>query len=184
MMIEPTESESKEELDRFCDAMISIHAEIQAIETGKVDKRTTSSKTRRTPREAVVSDKWDRPYSREQAAFPAPWTARAQVLASRRPHRQRLRRPQSRLLVRRHGSLPELTGETAIKRNGDGPSPLLELKRVNQNWRLESRQNRQVWKPALRRAGILRLPVHGTFQSRVPFPHPVKAAVAMLPRIF
>jgi glycine dehydrogenase len=74
MMIEPTESESKEELDRFCEAMISIHAEILEIESGKVDKQNNVIKNAPHTAEAVVSDKWNRPYSREQAAFPTKWT--------------------------------------------------------------------------------------------------------------
>jgi glycine dehydrogenase len=74
MMIEPTESESKIELDRFCEAMISIHAEIEAVVSGKVDKKNNVLKNAPHTAEQVVSDKWDRPYSREQAAYPAPWT--------------------------------------------------------------------------------------------------------------
>jgi glycine dehydrogenase len=74
MMIEPTESESKEELDRFCEAMISIHAEIQAIESGAADKQNNVVKNAPHTAEAVVSDNWDHPYSREQAAFPTKWT--------------------------------------------------------------------------------------------------------------
>ena len=73
MMIEPTESEPREELDRFCEALISIHAEIKAIETGRVDKQNNVIKNAPHTAEAVVSEKWDRPYPREQAAFPAPW---------------------------------------------------------------------------------------------------------------
>ncbi|HEX7863190.1 MAG TPA: aminomethyl-transferring glycine dehydrogenase [Verrucomicrobiae bacterium] len=73
MMIEPTESESKEELDRFCEAMISIHGEIKTIETGRVDKQNNVIKNAPHTAEAVISEKWDRPYPREQAAFPAPW---------------------------------------------------------------------------------------------------------------
>ncbi len=73
MMIEPTESESKEELDRFCEALISIHAEIKAIETGRADKTNNVLKNAPHTAESVVSEKWDRPYPREQAAFPAPW---------------------------------------------------------------------------------------------------------------
>ncbi len=73
VMIEPTESESKGELDRFCDAMISIHAEIKAIENGRADKTNNVLKNAPHTAEAVISDKWDRPYPREQAAFPAPW---------------------------------------------------------------------------------------------------------------
>jgi glycine dehydrogenase len=73
MMIEPTESESKEELDRFCDALIAIHAEIQAIEAGRVDRQNNVIKNAPHTAAAVISDKWDRPYPREQAAYPAPW---------------------------------------------------------------------------------------------------------------
>jgi glycine dehydrogenase len=74
MMIEPTESESMEELDRLCDALIAIHGEIEAIESGKADARDNLLKNAPHTAEAVVSDKWAHPYSREQAAFPAPWT--------------------------------------------------------------------------------------------------------------
>jgi glycine dehydrogenase len=74
MMIEPTESESKDELDRFCDAMISIHREIQAISNGKADRQNNLLKNAPHTTRQIASDKWDRPYSREQAAFPAPWT--------------------------------------------------------------------------------------------------------------
>jgi glycine cleavage system P protein (glycine dehydrogenase) len=74
LMIEPTESESKEELDRFCDAMISIHAEIEAVVSGKADKQNNVLKNAPHTAQQVISDKWDRPYSREQAAYPAPWT--------------------------------------------------------------------------------------------------------------
>jgi glycine dehydrogenase len=73
VMIEPTESESKAELDRFCDAMIAIHAEIKAIENGRADKTNNVLKNAPHTAEAVISDKWDRPYPREQAAYPAPW---------------------------------------------------------------------------------------------------------------
>jgi glycine dehydrogenase len=76
MMIEPTESESKEELDRFCEALISIHSEIKAIESGRVDKQNNVIKNAPHTAEAVISDKWDRPYPREQAAFPASWSRR------------------------------------------------------------------------------------------------------------
>jgi glycine dehydrogenase len=74
MMIEPTESESLEELDRFCDALIAIHGEIQAIESGQADPQNNLLKNAPHTAEAVISDRWDRPYSREQAAYPAPWT--------------------------------------------------------------------------------------------------------------
>ncbi len=74
MMVEPTESESKAELDRFCDAMISIHAEIDAIANEKADRQNNVLKNAPHTAQQIASDKWDRPYSREQAAFPAPWT--------------------------------------------------------------------------------------------------------------
>jgi len=74
MMIEPTESEPKHELDRFCDAMISIHAEMQSIASGKQDRQNNVLKNAPHTARQVASDKWNRPYSREQAAFPAPWT--------------------------------------------------------------------------------------------------------------
>ena len=74
MMIEPTESESKAELDRFCDAMISIHGEIKAVASGKTDRQNNVLKNAPHTAQQVISDKWDRPYSREQAAYPAPWT--------------------------------------------------------------------------------------------------------------
>ena len=74
MMIEPTESEPKHELDRFCDAMISIHAEMQAIADGKQDRQSNLLKNAPHTAGQIASDKWDRSYSRQQAAFPAPWT--------------------------------------------------------------------------------------------------------------
>ncbi|MSU62017.1 MAG: glycine dehydrogenase (aminomethyl-transferring) [Pedosphaera sp.] len=74
LMVEPTESESKDELDRFCDAMIAIHAEMKAVESGCADRLNNVLKNAPHTAQAVVSDKWDRPYPREQAAFPAAWT--------------------------------------------------------------------------------------------------------------
>lgn len=70
LMVEPTESESRAELDRFCDAMVAIRAEIAEIEAGQVD--VASSALRRAPHTAaaVVEEHWDRPYSRERAVFP------------------------------------------------------------------------------------------------------------------
>jgi glycine dehydrogenase len=74
MMIEPTESESKEELDRFCDALIAIREEVRSIETGTWPKDDNPLKNAPHTAEAVTADEWTRPYSREVAAFPAPWT--------------------------------------------------------------------------------------------------------------
>jgi glycine dehydrogenase len=74
MMIEPTESESKAELDRFCDAMISIYGEIRAIETGEADREDNVLKQSPHTAQDLLTDSWDRSYSRESAAYPAPWT--------------------------------------------------------------------------------------------------------------
>ena len=74
MMVEPTESESKAELDRFCDAMIAIRAEIQAIEDGKMDRENNPLKNAPHTADSVISSEWNHPYSREVAAFPSPWT--------------------------------------------------------------------------------------------------------------
>jgi glycine dehydrogenase len=73
MMVEPTESEPKDELDRFCDAMISIHTEMTAIANGAADKQNNVLKNAPHTTGQIAADKWDRPYSREQAAFPASW---------------------------------------------------------------------------------------------------------------
>ena len=73
LMIEPTESESKEELDRFCEAMISIRQEIREIEEGKADRANNPLKNAPHTVRAVTAAVWERPYSREKAAFPLPW---------------------------------------------------------------------------------------------------------------
>jgi glycine dehydrogenase len=74
IMIEPTESESREELDRFADALIAIRQEIGEIESGKMDRSKNPLKLAPHPAADVLSENWDRPYTREKAAFPAPWT--------------------------------------------------------------------------------------------------------------
>jgi glycine dehydrogenase len=71
LMVEPTESESKYELDRFCDAMISIHAEMTAVENGTADAKNNLLKNAPHTADQIASDNWNRPYGREQAAFPA-----------------------------------------------------------------------------------------------------------------
>jgi glycine dehydrogenase len=73
MMVEPTESESKAELDRFCEALLGIHGEIQAIESGAVDKQNNLLKNAPHTADVVISEGWTRPYTREQACFPAKW---------------------------------------------------------------------------------------------------------------
>ncbi|XP_014230566.1 glycine dehydrogenase (decarboxylating), mitochondrial [Trichogramma pretiosum] len=73
LMIEPTESEDKVELDRFCDALIAIRQEIKDIEDGKMDPNVNPLKMAPHTQEQVICDKWDRPYSRKLAAFPLPF---------------------------------------------------------------------------------------------------------------
>jgi glycine dehydrogenase len=70
LMIEPTESESKEELDRFCDALIAIREEIREIEEGRADRANNVLTNAPHTLEQVISDTWDRPYARERAAYP------------------------------------------------------------------------------------------------------------------
>jgi len=73
MMVEPTESECKEELDRFCDALIGIHAEIEAIESGRADKQNNPLKNAPHTADMIAAENWNCGYSREQACFPAKW---------------------------------------------------------------------------------------------------------------
>jgi glycine dehydrogenase len=73
-MVEPTESESKQELDRFCDAMIAIREEIREIETGAIDRHCNLLKNAPHTAADLLRAEWDRPYSREQAAYPTAWT--------------------------------------------------------------------------------------------------------------
>jgi glycine dehydrogenase len=73
-MIEPTESEPKEELDRLCDALISIRAEIQQVEMGLADRDDNALKNAPHTAAMVTADEWLHAYSRSQAAYPAPWT--------------------------------------------------------------------------------------------------------------
>ncbi len=73
LMIEPTESESKAELDRFCEAMIAIRAEIAAIESGTMDRANNPLKNAPHTAAEVTGTEWNHPYPREQAAYPAPW---------------------------------------------------------------------------------------------------------------
>ena len=77
MMIEPTESESQDELDRFCDALIAIRGEIQAVVDGRADARDNVLKNAPHTAEEVSADDWPHPYSREQAAYPLPFVRAA-----------------------------------------------------------------------------------------------------------
>lgn len=73
LMVEPTESEAKAELDRFCEALITIRKEIQEIIDGKADKVNNVIKNAPHTSKLVISDKYDKPYSREKAVFPLKW---------------------------------------------------------------------------------------------------------------
>ncbi|MBN2892197.1 MAG: aminomethyl-transferring glycine dehydrogenase [Bacteroidales bacterium] len=73
LMVEPTESESKEELDKFIEAMIIIHGEIEEIRSGKADKNDNVLKNAPHPEYEIVANEWKHSYSREKAAYPAEW---------------------------------------------------------------------------------------------------------------
>ena len=73
LMVEPTESEDKAELDRFCDAMIAIREEIEDVITGKVDAQDNVLKNSPHTAAAVTASEWSHPYTREKAAFPLPF---------------------------------------------------------------------------------------------------------------
>jgi glycine dehydrogenase len=77
LMIEPTESESKAEIDRFCDAMISIRQEIRSIEDGALDRRDNPLVNAPHTAEAIARDDWPHAYSRELAVYPAGHGTRA-----------------------------------------------------------------------------------------------------------
>lgn len=82
LMIEPTESESKAELDRFAEALISIKREIDEIAEGKYDTENNVLKNAPHTQQVVISDTWDRPYSREKAAYPLDWVRDNKFFAS------------------------------------------------------------------------------------------------------
>ena len=74
VMVEPTESESKYELDRFCDALLKIRDEIEAIVSGEADPDDNALKNAPHTAAVLMAEEWEHGYSREQAAYPAPWT--------------------------------------------------------------------------------------------------------------
>ena len=82
LMIEPTESEPKEELDRFCEAMIAIREEIREVETGRADKQDNVLKHAPHTAAIVMADEWNRPYSRQKAAYPLPYVKAAKFWPS------------------------------------------------------------------------------------------------------
>ena len=110
MMIEPTESESKEEeLDRFCDALIAIHSEMQRIASGEWPRDKNPLKLAPHTAPVVTADAWDRPYSRELAAYPAPWLREHKFWPPCGPDRQCLRRPQSGVFLFADGRVRGVT---------------------------------------------------------------------------
>ena len=91
LMVEPTESEDKAELDRFCDAMLAIRAEIGAVAEGQVAIEDSPLRNAPHPLQRVVAAEWSLPYTRETGRVSGALDPSAQVLADGRSHRQRLR---------------------------------------------------------------------------------------------
>ena len=81
-MVEPTESESKNELDRFCEVMISIGQEIKEIEEGKADPIDNVLKNSPHTKVVLIADNWTHSYSREKAAYPVEWLRKNKFWAS------------------------------------------------------------------------------------------------------
>ncbi len=104
LMIEPTESETKAELDRFCDAMLAIREEIRAIEEGKMDAENNPLKNAPHTMEDLVRE-WDRPYTREAGLLPSRCLPGGQILAAGQPGRQCLWRPPPGLHLPADGGL-------------------------------------------------------------------------------
>jgi glycine dehydrogenase len=104
LMIEPTESESKSEIDRFVEAMIAIRAEIRTIEQGRMDRHDNMLKNAPHTAASLLTNDWTHPYGRASGVSGAR-SQGAQVLAPSRPCRQCLRRPQSVLQLRPGGGL-------------------------------------------------------------------------------
>ena len=82
LMVEPTESEPREELDRFCEAMIAIRKEIQAVIDGRVDPKDNVLKNAPHTAAVVTAEEWTHPYSRERAAYPLAWVRSNKVWPS------------------------------------------------------------------------------------------------------
>jgi glycine dehydrogenase len=82
LMIEPTESEPKEELDRFIDALIEIRNEIREVEEGRADRENNVLKHAPHTAATITADHWTRPYTRQQAAFPLPFVKEAKFWPS------------------------------------------------------------------------------------------------------
>jgi hypothetical protein len=127
LMVEPTESETLAELDRFIDAMIAIREEIRQIEAGTWPQDDNPLKNAPHTAASLLAADWPHPYSREVAAYPWPACA-SQVLVARGPRGQRLRRPQPVLQLRAGGELRSVNDAPcscrAVRRQRcSGPAP-------------------------------------------------------------
>ncbi len=120
LMIEPTESESKAELDRFCEAMIAIRGEIREIEEGKLDRKSNPLKHAPHTSTAIAAEQLGPPLFARARRLPAGVGSRRQVLAVGRPHRQRLRRPQPRLSLPTGGGVRRAVGDWSRRRPEPG----------------------------------------------------------------
>ena len=109
LMIEPTESETLAELDRFCDAMLAIRDEIDRVADGEWPLEQSPLRLAPHTAEDLLGD-WDRPYSRELGAYPVAVAARRQVLPAGVAHRRRGGRPPPRVLVRTPGGVRDVIG--------------------------------------------------------------------------
>ena len=111
LMIEPTESETLAELDRFVEAMIAIRGEIDQVAAGEWPIERSPLRLAPHTAEELLGD-WDRPYDRRLGAYPLAVAAGVQVLPAGLAHRRRRRRPQPDLLVRAAGGLRHVAGLT------------------------------------------------------------------------
>ena len=123
LMIEPTESESKAELDRFCDAMIGIREEIRAIEQGKADRADNAAQARPAHGGRAAVGHLAAQVRPRAGGLPRPVAARLQVLARRRPDRQPLRRPQPGLHLPADGCVRGVTASPMQLYNSWRESP-------------------------------------------------------------
>ena len=123
LMIEPTESEGKRELDRFCDAMIEIRREIAEVEDGNGDRADNVLKHAPHTHALLLGD-WTRPYSREKAFFPVKAVGARQILAAGGPGRQRVRRPQPGVHLPADGGIRG-SGRVSCRREGSHNWPRL-----------------------------------------------------------
>ena len=121
LMIEPTESEAKRELDRFCDAMIQIRQEIAEIESGAADPKDNLLQERAPHPSPADQGRLEQALQQGAGLLPATGFARGQVLAAGRPRRQRLRRPSPGVQLPADGGLPGSGGVGPVSRRQSAP---------------------------------------------------------------